>query len=297
MKLKKKLIQFAVALLVFATSCAGMDGENDHSMSPTETSGAEGYYTDMEPKYNKMETETSEDNNSDLENSSQNSDALDNQMVLDRKLIKNATLSFKTDSLSLRKQIVDSAVRQFFAYVEHEEQFATYDRENVTTTIRVPTKNFDPFMDAITRGVGSFDSKTIQMDDVTEEYVDVAARIHTKKELKARFIKLLDKAGTIVKIMEVEREITALQAEIESFEGRLKYLSGSVKYATVHITYYRLIEVPIEFENKFESAFSNGWQGLVWFGVGLVSVWPFLVVIMIVLTILRIKLVRKKVSK
>ncbi|MFT5819044.1 MAG: hypothetical protein ACI8ZM_000266 [Crocinitomix sp.] len=232
--------------------------------------------------------------NSVAQNTNAENNGLTDQMVLDRKLIKNASLNFETDSLTARKKIVNKAVKEFNAYVEHEEQYASHYQETVTTTIRVPAANFDPFMDAITAGVGRFDSKTIEVDDVTEEYVDVEARINTKKELKIRFIALLDKAETIAKIMEVEREITALQAEIESYEGRLKYLSGSVKYATINLTYYRTIEVPVEFDNKFESAFSNGWQATVWFFVGLVSIWPMLVLIAVILLIIKLKLRKQK---
>src|SRR5690606_8910371 len=114
-------------------------------------------------------------------------------------------------------------------------------------------------------------------------------RIETKKELKIRFTKLLDKAESIAKIMEVEREITALQAEIESYEGRLKYLSGSIKYATITMSYYRMLEIPTEFDNKFESAFKGGWEALVWFFVGLVSVWPIVLIVIFVLSFIKIR--------
>lgn len=288
MKLNRKIVPSLVIATLLFTSCGGGMSENDMNAYAEELSfGAEDSYVSQELNYQ------SDSNNLAPSGDGANND-LEDQMALDRKLIKNASLSFETDSIDARKNIVKKAVKAFKAYVEHEEQYSTSYQETVTTTIRVPANNFDPFMDAITSGVGSFDSKTIEVDDVTEEFVDVEARINTKKELKIRFIALLDKAETIAKIMEVEREINALQAEIESYEGRLKYLSGSVKYATINLTYYRTIHVPVEFDNKFESAFYNGWQGTVWFFVGLVSIWPLLVLITVILLILKIKLSKNK---
>lgn len=290
MKLNRKLVRVFLISAVFLAACGRGDKSESRSYYE-EVVGASEEYTD---NYN-LEQSGYESNASTVaQNGDFHQNDREDQMVLDRKLIKNAALSFETDSLAARKKIVNKAVKKYYAYVEHEEQFASSYEETVTTRIRVPAANFDPFMEAISAGVGSFDNKTIEVDDVTEEYVDVEARINTKKELKIRFIALLDKAETIAKIMEVEREINALQAEIESYEGRLKYLSGSVKYATVNLSYYRTIEIPIKFDNKFQSAFSNGWQAMIWIFVGLVSIWPLLVLITIVLLFIKIKFRKHK---
>jgi hypothetical protein len=291
MKLNRKLITAFAFTALLLVACGGRDNANEMNAAYEEAfAGATDDYADYQSDEKGYETA----GNNVAQNMSREDYGLNEQMALDRKLIKNAALSFETDSLDARKRIVNKAVKELNAYVEHEEQYSNDYQETVTTTIRVPAANFDPFMDAITAGVGSFDSKTIEVDDVTEEFVDVEARINTKKELKMRFIALLDRAETIAKIMEVEREINALQAEIESYEGRLKYLSGSVKYATINLTYYRTIEVPVEFDNKFANAFSNGWQATVWFFVGLVSIWPMLILISVILLILKLKLSKKK---
>ncbi len=290
MKKNGKLIMVALFLSGFVVACA--NGDQKMETHSTESVGANddlAYFSNIE---HDVLHETVEGDMGLQEGGAESE--FDESIELDRKLIKNAHLNFETDSLASRKKIVDEAVKQFSAYVQHEEQYASSDRETVTTTVRVPSENFEGFMEAVCVGVGMFDSKTIAVDDVTEEYVDVEARIKTKKELKARFTALLDKAETIKKIMEIEREIAALQAEIESYEGRLKYLSGGVKYATVDISYYRLLDVPTEFDNKFENAFSNGWEGFVWFFVGLVSIWPLLVIIAVMLIIIRMQIRRRK---
>jgi hypothetical protein len=295
MKLNRKLVHVFLISTLFLAACGGGDTRMDNAYFEDAIGASDANISDdYSSGYSSLEQNYQADSTSVAPSGGSHHDGLDDQTVLDRKLIKNASLSFETDTLDNRKKIIKKAVHQFSAYVEHEEEYTTAYEETVTTTIRVPAKNFDPFMDAITAGVGSFDTKTIAVADVTEEFVDVEARINTKKELKARFVALLDKAETIAKIMEVEREINALQAEIESHEGRLKYLSGSVRYATVNLTYYRTIEVPVEFDNKFESAFSRGWQGTVWFFVGLVSIWPILILIMITLLILKFTLRKEK---
>lgn len=290
MKNEIKWMLVLVAFPLFMAACGGNDSSNNDWSAMTETSGAADYSEE------KMYDET-EAGYMDNQSSANLVQPVEEDLTLERKLIKNGHLTFQTDSLANRKAIIDQAVKDFGGYIEQENQYTSYDREEVVTTLRVPAIHFDAFLEAVSVGVGTFDDKSIGVDDVTEEFVDVEARIQTKKELKLRYIKLLDKAESITSIMEIEREMATLQAEIESYEGRLKYLSGSVKYATVTLNYYRMLDVPTHFDNKFENAFSNGWQALVWFFVALVSIWPFLVILIAVWLIIRFKIKKRKMKK
>ena len=44
--------------------------------------------------------------------------------------------------------------------------------------IRVPTENFQAFVDGISEGVEYFEQKDISRKDVTEEFVDLEARLN-----------------------------------------------------------------------------------------------------------------------
>lgn len=214
-----------------------------------------------------------------------------------RKLVKNAFLSFETDSLQLRKRQIDAAVLQFGGYISSEESYTATGRETVDVTIRVPGDNFDGFMAMATNGVGEFDSRSISVNDVTEEYIDVAARIETKKELKKRFVNLLDRAESIKKIFEIEREISALQEEIESFEARLMQLSSTVAFSTITISYYKLLpDMVVEEENEFVKAFGNGWDIIVVFCIALTHLWPFIILLTIGFIIYRQRIRRKQTA-
>lgn len=58
-----------------------------------------------------------------------------------------------------------------------------------------------------TKGVDKFDHKNIEVKDVTEEFLDVKARLKTKKELEDRYIDLLKKANNIKEILEIETRL------------------------------------------------------------------------------------------
>lgn len=286
----KRIKIILVVVLFVMVSCA-QKGATNSDIPLMEKDGASWNST-----YDAAVSETI--NEDDLSKSDVAKDIQEQELKPQRKLIKNAVLSFETDSMELRKQLIDRAVEQFGGYIANEEHYASYDRENVAVTVRVPGAHFDEFVKMATQGVGTYESRAVSVNDVTEEYIDVAARIETKKELKKRFVKLLDRAESIKKIFEIEREISALQEEIESFESRLIKLSSMVAFSTVTITYYKLLpeEIVVQ-ENAFVKAFGQGWDAVVLFLIVLTNLWPFIIILLVTFIIYKRRIKQKRLSK
>lgn len=177
---------------------------------------------------------------------------------VDRKLIKDGSVSFETNDIkATRKQIFES-VKKYDGYISSDQEDKYSYRISNTIVIRVPFKNFDLLLSDATKGVSKFDSKNIEVKDVTEEFLDVQARLKTKKELEKRYLQLLKKANKVTEILEVERQIGNLRSEIESIEGRLKYLENRVSLSTIRITFYQ--SIPDEKEGLFSTKFKNGFK-------------------------------------
>jgi len=195
------------------------------------------------------------------------------------KLIKTGTLEFETSDLGSTYQRIRNAAQTNAGFVSNESTANEYDRIVQHLTIRVPSRNFDQLVTAISKGVKHFDTKNIEAVDVTEEFVDAEARLKTKKQVEQRYQDLLKRANKISEILEIEKQIGELRAEIESIEGRLRYLSNRVDYSTLDIRFYKKVaEHRVVEENRFGRAFRNGWDGMVSFLIGLTSIWPFLII-------------------
>ncbi|WP_353482280.1 DUF4349 domain-containing protein [Haliscomenobacter sp.] len=194
------------------------------------------------------------------------------------KLIKTGTLKFETSNLKSTYQRIRQAADATAGYLSNEFTENEYDRIVQSITIRVPSRNFDQLVSAVSKGVDHFDTKTIQATDVTEEFVDAEARLKTKKQVEQRYQDLLKRANKISEILEIEKQIGDLRAEIESIEGRLRFLSNRVDYSTLDISFYQKIkEEKVVSENRLLKALRNGWDGLVDFFIGLTSIWPFMI--------------------
>ncbi|HLW40023.1 MAG TPA: DUF4349 domain-containing protein [Brumimicrobium sp.] len=197
---------------------------------------------------------------------------------IERKLIKEGWLEFETKSLLSTRNNILEAVNTYNAYVSSDQEFKRTGKVSNTLAIRIPAMYFDDFLNSATEGVERFDVKNINVKDVTEEYLDVEARVKTKKALEERYVSLLEKASNITEILEIEKQIGELRTEIESIEGRLNFLQNQVSYSTLTITFYKKVPYETQFGEKFKNGLRNGWTNLVWFFVFLTNLWPFIVI-------------------
>lgn len=199
--------------------------------------------------------------------------------AIERKLIKNGNLNFETDDLEATRRQILEAVKVNGAYTSDDQVNQSGDRINHTLEIRVPAGRFDSLVAAITKGVRHFDFKQITVNDVTEEFIDISARVKAKKEMEDRYLALLKQAKTVSNMLEIERELGNIRAEIESIEGRLRYLNDQVAFSTLSVTFYEKIRSQTAFGKHFREGFRNGWNNLIWFFIGLVNLWPFILVV------------------
>ena len=228
-------------------------------------------------------------NNSKLDSKQENQ--------IERKLIKNGEIEFETENLSETQEKIFKAIKKFNGYSSSENEYKNEHEISSRIVIRVPSDNFDKLIQEITFGVDRFDRKEIYVKDVTEEFLDIEARLKTKKELENKYLEILKKASSVTDILEVEKQIGELRSEIESFEGRLKYLKNQVSFSTLTVRVYEPISKQIEFSKKFKNGFKNGWDNLILFFVALVNIWPFLFIIFGILILVRTWKKRKRSQK
>jgi hypothetical protein len=200
------------------------------------------------------------------------------EINVERKLIKEGRVEFETDNINSTRKLIFESIEKYKGYTSSDQEYKSVGRISNTIVIRVPAKSFDLLLNDATKGVTKFDSKNIEVKDVTEEFLDIQARLKTKKELEIRYLELLKKANNVTEILEVEKQVGQLRSEIESIEGRLKYLKSKISLSTLTMTFYQSVPNETEFGNKFKNGFKNGWDNLIWFFVILTNIWPFILI-------------------
>ena len=142
-----------------------------------------------------------------------------------------------TAYLSLEVDDIDETISKIYDIVVNVNGYVyTMYRlsKSCTITIRVPQDKFFETISKIER-LGIVKSKSIEARDVTEEWIDLEARLKNAKEVEKRLLNLLQKAKSIDDILDVERELSRIRELIERLEARLRYLKSRIEYATINI--------------------------------------------------------------
>lgn len=221
---------------------------------------------------------------------------------IEKKIIKRADVGYEVEDYGAEINRIKTLVSKFDGYISSENEENSSYRIGNRLTIRVPAAGLDKFLDELTSGPEKLDYKRVTAQDVTEEYVDIHARLKTKKEVEARFVEILKKAKTIEEILHVENQLRTIREEIEAKEGRLKYLQNQVGLSTIDLNVYQTLDYKYDppksksFWERMARSLDQGWKGLLSFIVGITNLWPFWLILIGTFFLLRriIKRVRSK---
>lgn len=198
-------------------------------------------------------------------------------------IIKTADMRIKVADYAKAAQDIKALVLQHKGYIASSNERNELYQIEAAVTIRVPAAQFEPLLEALRQTAVYVHQLNVSSQDVTEEYVDIQARLKSKLEVEKRYVELLKQAKNVTEILEVEEKLRQLREEIEARQGRLNYLKDQVGYSTIQLTYYKPYEnyTPApgpSFLLQAKEAFLGGWQGFVAFVVGMIYLWPFLII-------------------
>jgi hypothetical protein len=164
-----------------------------------------------------------------------------------RRVIRTAELSLETDAPEAVGRKVTALAESGGGFVLSSDtaRSRASDGEEVievTVVIRVPEAAFPSTLESL-RALGKHvSSEKITGQDVTEEYVDLEARIKAQRAVEDQYLTVLKEAKAIHDILEVEQKLGEVRTEIERAEGRRRFLENQTKLSTLTVHLARHIE-------------------------------------------------------
>ncbi|MEI3791763.1 MULTISPECIES: DUF4349 domain-containing protein [unclassified Chryseobacterium] len=209
-----------------------------------------------------------------------------------KKIIKNGNMKIQVGDIKKAQNQVEDILKKNNAYIQTEQFQNTDLDDNLDLVIRVPHKNFDALINSFSDGVGSVLSKNISSDDVTEEYTDVSIKLANKKIYLEKYRDMLRSASTTKDMIEIQETIRELEDEIDVAEGRLRFIDDRVNYSTLNLSLYKekvrsSATSKIGFGSRFADSVTEGWNSFMSFLLGIISLWPFLLLIPIIIFLWR----------
>ncbi|MET3538099.1 DUF4349 domain-containing protein [Chryseobacterium limigenitum] len=219
--------------------------------------------------------------------------------TISKKIIKNGNLRIQVGDIKKAQNQTSEILNKNQAYIQKEEFRNTDTDENLNLVIRVPHKNFDALINSFSDGMGSVLSKNISSDDVTEEYTDVSIKLANKKIYLEKYRDMLKSAATTKDILEIQENIRELEDEIDVSEGRLRFIDDRVNYSTLNLSLYKekvrsSATSKIGFGSRFGDSITEGWNSFVSFVLGIISFWPFFLLIPLIILLWRRWKARRK---
>ncbi len=200
----------------------------------------------------------------------------------EKKLIRTAQIDIKVDNYSKAKVTLDELLKQFQAEITNESQSSSSDGYRYYFAIKVLPADFETFIAKIESLASYVYSKNIQVQDVTRQYVDLETRLASKRAVIAQYRSLLQTAKSVEDVLTVSRELNQVIEDVESTEAQLRALRNDVQFSTINLTIFDEHTIPnVERENFFSrigKGLFNGWQLLLNIFVGLITIWPVVLI-------------------
>jgi hypothetical protein len=203
----------------------------------------------------------------------------------DKKIIKTATLRLEVKDFKNYNNNVHQIVKQFGGYIAQEEQNLTDEKSETTVSIKVPVDQFESMMNQLPGGDIKVLERKITTEDVTGEMVDTRSRLEAKKQVRIKYLEFLKQSKNMEEVLQVQGEVNSIQEEIEAATGRVEFLSHQSSFSTINLTFfqplagYKPIDETPSFLTRVSGAFKTGASWIADLFVGLIGVWPLLLVV------------------
>lgn len=167
---------------------------------------------------------------------------------VERKIIRNAELTIESQNPEETFRKVASLAESRSGFVVTSEATQPEGetepaRKTVSVVVRIPAAQFDSTVEEIRKAGDRVlqDKRTGQ--DVTEEYIDLQARLQAKKALEAQFLEIMKQAQKVSEALEVQRQLAEVRSEIEQVEGRRRFLESQSSLSTIKVTIMPSVQI------------------------------------------------------
>ncbi len=157
--------------------------------------------------------------------------------IVGRKVISAASLSIEVELVDPTVSEVRHIAEELGGFVERIGSSGDRDSQYATMTIRVPQQVFFTAIDRI-EALGVVQSRNVGSDDVSEQFIDLEARLKSSLREEESLLSLLDRATTVSEILTIERELSRVRSEVERLQGQLTFLERRVDLATISLTLF-----------------------------------------------------------
>jgi hypothetical protein len=153
-----------------------------------------------------------------------------------RSIISTSSLAIEVDSVPGAIDQLRTVASSAGGFIETLSTTGGADPDRGNATIRVPGSAFLTTLQRV-KELGTVIGETVGSDDVTEQVIDLGARLRSEQAKEVSFLELLSRADSVSDLLSIERELARVRTEIERLTGQLGFIENRVNLATIHVSF------------------------------------------------------------
>jgi len=157
------------------------------------------------------------------------------QSDADRMIVRIGDISLVVEDVPSAIDRITVMADNYDGYIVNSRVWKERERLIGSIAIRVPAESFNEAMKKLREMAVDVTSESSTSEDVTEEYVDLSARLDNLEATEARLYSIMQKAETVEDILDVQRELSKVRGEIEQTKARMQYLERTSATSLIQI--------------------------------------------------------------
>ena len=220
----KGIVRFLLvtSFLMLLTACSSADEEKASQDKQVEVNDSAQYSDEQEKSEKEAPAEEST-----------------TEETTERKIIHTAMLSTNVKDLSKAQNNIEQKVKKYGGYIVESN---VYQEDEQTSsgkmTVRIPEQHFETFISDAEGEASKVLERNVTGQDVTEQFVDLEARIKSKRAVEERLLDFMKNAEKTEDLLKISSDLATIQEEIEVMVGRMKYLENQTSFSTIELTMF-----------------------------------------------------------
>ena len=207
-----------------------------------------------------------------------------------RMIVYTTYLSLEATNYDETRAALDSAIETVEGYVSQlDESTQSTNKRDLNCTYRVPAQYYTEFLDLIAES-GNLVHSNETSEDITSQYIDVEARVNALTAQRDQLITLQSQATELSDLLAIQDQLTQVQSDLESWQQQLQYYADQAEYCTVHVSLREVdaytstdSSLLAKISTAFTSAVKDFGNILLSIVLGTVHLWPWIVIVVIVI--------------
>ncbi len=161
---------------------------------------------------------------------------------LNKKLMYKGNIVMQIPDYGKAQTEIRNKVTLSGGYIVNFNETQSDSERGGTFVVKVPATGFSSFLNSLEKIAHEDLQRSIEGQDVTEEYVDLESRLKAKQIMEEQYIAFMKKATKTTDLVTFAGELERIQSEIEQIKGRMRYINQNVSYSTVEIRLYEEVK-------------------------------------------------------